>query len=67
MTPTTNTTVVSVTVTAGGSAYTSVPTVGFSGGGGSGVAGTAVLTGTAVTRMIITNVGTGYTSTPTIV
>ena len=33
----------SVTITAGGSSYTSVPTVTFSGGGGTGANGTAVL------------------------
>jgi hypothetical protein len=57
---------VSATVTVGGSAYTSEPTVTFSGGGGSGVAVTVVLTLVVVTSIIITNVGTGYTSTPTI-
>jgi autotransporter-associated beta strand protein len=37
----------------------------FSGGGGSGAAATAVLTGGVVTAINITNGGTGYTSPPT--
>jgi fibronectin-binding autotransporter adhesin len=55
-----------VTVTSGGSAYTSAPTVAFSGGGGSGAAGTAVLTSGAVSSVTITSFGTGYTSVPTV-
>ena len=50
----------------GGSSYSSVPTVAFSGGGGSGAAGTAVLTSNAVTSITITNIGSGYTTVPTI-
>lgn len=53
-------------VYAGGSGYTSAPTVAFSGGGGSGAAATAVLTNGRVTGLTITNGGTGYTSAPTI-
>lgn len=58
--------VTSVTVTNGGSGYTSVPTVSFSGGGGSGVAGVAILNGGVVIGVLITNNGTGYTSAPTV-
>lgn len=54
------------TVTAGGTGYTSAPAVGFTGGGGSGAAATAVLTGDAVTSFTITNAGSGYTSAPTV-
>ena len=50
----------------GGSSYSSVPTVAFSGGGGSGAAGTAVLTSQVVTSITITNIGSGYTTIPTI-
>ena len=50
----------------GGSSYSSVPTVAFSGGGGSGAAGTAVLTSQVVTSITITNIGSGYTTVPTI-
>ena len=56
----------SVTITTGGSGYTSAPTVTFSGGGGSVAAGTAVLTSGAVTSVTLTNAGTGYTSAPTV-
>jgi len=61
-----------------GSGYTSAPTVTFSGGGGSGAAGTAIfgtrqqyVAGTlttiaCVTGITITNGGTGYTTLPTI-
>lgn len=51
---------------AGGTGYTTPPTVAFTGGGGTGAAGTAVITGDAVTGITITNPGTGYTSPPTI-
>jgi len=60
------TTVAAVVVTAGGSGYVSAPTVGFTGGGGSGAAATAWVSGGAVVGVVITNPGTGYTSAPTI-
>lgn len=61
-----------------GSGYTSAPTVTFSGGGGTGAAGTALLTTyeeidrstgsvttvTRVTGVTITNAGSGYTTAP---
>ena len=56
----------SVTITAGGASYTSVPTVTFSGGGGSGATGTAVVSSNAVASITITNKGTGYSSAPTV-
>lgn len=56
----------SVTVTAGGSGYTSAPTVSFSGGGGTGAAATASISGGAVTAVTVTAKGTGYTSAPTV-
>lgn len=55
-----------ITVTAGGSGYTSAPTVSFSGGGGSGAAATASISGGAVSVITITNRGTGYTSAPAV-
>ena len=55
-----------VNITAGGSSYSSVPTVAFSGGGGTGAAGTAVVASNAVTSITMTNTGTGYTSVPTV-
>ena len=51
-----------------GTGYTSVPTVGFSGGGGSGATATAyvdLLTG-QLTSVMVTNGGSGYTSSPTV-
>lgn len=56
----------SVTVTAAGTGYTSTPAVSFSGGGGSGAVGTAVLTSGAVTSVTITSAGSGYTSAPVV-
>ncbi len=57
---------ISASVTAGGSGYTSAPTVTLSGGGGSGAAATATVSGGAVTGVTITSQGTGYTSAPTV-
>ncbi len=54
----------SVAVTAGGSGYTSAPTVAFTSVRGSGAAGTAVLTNGVVTSVIITDPGSGYVSAP---
>jgi hypothetical protein len=54
-----------VTITAGGSGYTSA-TVSASGGGGTGFAATATVASGSVTAITITNRGTGYTSAPTL-
>jgi hypothetical protein len=59
---------VSIAVTAGGSGYTSAPTVSFTGGGGTGAAATAVIdpqTGKVI-AVIVTNNGSGYTSAPAV-
>lgn len=56
----------SVSVSVGGSGYTSAPSVTFVGGGGSGAVATATISGGVVTSINITNGGTGYTTTPTI-
>jgi hypothetical protein len=64
----------SITVTNGGSGYTSAPTVTISGGGGSGATATAVITAGAVTQINLDRDATGvtffnngkYTSAPTI-
>ncbi len=56
----------SVTIDDGGSGYGTAPTIGFSGGGGTNAAGTAVLTDGAVTAINMTNYGYGYTSAPTV-
>ena len=46
--------------------FTSAPTVTFSGGGGAGAAGLAVLSGPQVDSIVITSAGSGYSSAPTI-
>ena len=51
---------------AGGSDYTSAPTVVFTGGGGTGASATAEVQHGSVTSMTMTSGGSGYTSTPTI-
>lgn len=56
----------SITVTTGGSLYTTVPTVTISGGGGSGATAVANLSSGSVSGITITNPGSGYTSAPTI-
>ena len=59
--------VASITVTDGGSSYTSAPQVTISGGGGSGATGTATISGGEVTAISVDTAGTGYLSPPTIV
>ncbi len=54
-----------VTITAGGTGYSSSFAVTFTGGGGAGAAATATASGGIVTSVVITNPGTGYTSAPT--
>lgn len=59
--------VASVAVSAGGSGYSSAPTVTFTGGGGgTGAAATAIVDAGVVVGVVITNPGTGYTSAPTV-
>jgi len=59
--------VASATVSAGGSSYSSVPTVTFAAPGtGVTATGTAVLSGAAVASITITNPGNGYSSAPAI-
>lgn len=56
----------SISVTAGGTGYTSAPLVSISGGGGLGATATATISGGAVTGFTITNPGVGYISLPTV-
>lgn len=56
----------SVTVVSGGSGYTTVPAVSFTGGAGTGAAAVAVVTGGVVTSITMTAGGTGYTTAPTV-
>ena len=55
-----------ITVTSGGSGYTSAPTVTISGGGGSGATATAALDGDAVDTITVITGGEDYTAAPTI-
>ena len=57
--------VAGVSISAYGSNYTSIPAVSFSGGGGSGAAGTAILA-LGVSGYTSLVGGSGYTSTPTV-
>lgn len=57
----------SITLTAAGSGYTNgTYSLSFTGGGGTGAAGTYTVAGNVVTSLSLTSVGSGYTSTPTI-
>ena len=55
----------SVTVTNGGGFYDRVPTVSFSGGGGSGASATAVMDGRIKSATVLSG-GSGYSSAPTV-
>jgi len=55
-----------VDVTAGGTGYTDGAVVTFTGGGGTGAAGTAQVTGGVITGVTITSPGSGYTTSPTV-
>ena len=59
--------VTSVSVTSGGSGYTSAPAVSFSGGSCGAVAGTATVSGGVVTAVNLTNQGLGCLTAPTVV
>lgn len=59
--------VTAIQVAAGGSGYTSAPAVTITGGGGSGLAASAVVgAGGAITAINIDAAGTGYTSAPSV-
>lgn len=55
-----------ISLTSGGTGYTTAPTVALTGGGGTGAAATATVSGGVVTGFTITNPGSGYTSAPTV-
>jgi len=55
-----------ITNLSGGSGYTSVPSVTFTGGGGTGATATATVTAGVVTAITIDTVGSGYTTAPTV-
>ncbi|HBS6214476.1 TPA: hypothetical protein MAL84_004382 [Klebsiella pneumoniae] len=56
----------SIAVTAGGSGYTTAPTVTISGGGGTGALATATISGGSVTKISVLYKGFGYTTAPTV-
>jgi hypothetical protein len=56
----------SITITDGGSNYSSAPTITITGGGGSSATATATLTSGKVSSISITAGGSGYTSVPTV-
>ena len=56
----------SITITDGGSNYSSAPTVTITGGGGSSATATATLTSGKVSSISITAGGSGYSSVPTV-
>lgn len=59
--------VTTIAVTAGGTGYTTAPTVTISGGGGSGATATATVSGGGVvTGVTVTDGGYGYTTAPTV-
>jgi hypothetical protein len=58
--------VTSLSITSGGSGYTSAPTVTITGGGGSGAVATALISFGAVTGFNLVDPGSGYTPTPTV-
>lgn len=55
-----------VNVGNGGAGYASVPGVTFTGGGGTGAAATAIVSGGVVTQVTMTSPGSGYTSAPVV-
>jgi hypothetical protein len=55
-----------VNLTTGGSGYTSVPSVNFTGGAGTGATAVAVLQNGSVTKVIITDGGDNFTSIPSV-
>ena len=57
---------ISITVTNGGSNYTSAPSVSITGGGGTGAEATASIANGAVTAITLTNNGYNFTSAPTV-
>jgi hypothetical protein len=55
-----------VNMTSGGLGYTSVPSITYSGGGGSGIVSSAVMSNTSVQKVVILDSGDNYTSVPTV-
>ena len=62
----TESTISAITVTAGGSGYTSAPTVAISADAGSSATATATISGGAVTAISVTGAGSGYNNGATV-
>jgi formylglycine-generating enzyme required for sulfatase activity len=58
--------VTAITVTSGGSGYTSEPWVTLTGGGGSGGTAKAILSGDKIGMIVILTAGSGYATIPTV-
>lgn len=58
--------VTGITVTSGGSGYTSEPAVTITGGGGSGATAKAILSGDKVEVVVVLTAGSWYTGSPTV-
>jgi len=56
----------SVTLSTGGTGYSSTPTITFTGGAGAGASASATILNGVVTSVIMTSQGHGYTSAPTV-
>lgn len=59
--------VIRITVTNGGTGYTSAPAISFSGGAGTGATATAEVQSGIVVAIRMTDCGSGFTSVPTVV
>ena len=59
--------VTGITVTSGGSGYTSEPAVTLTGGGGSGAAAKTILSGDKVAVVVVLMAGSGYSTAPMVV
>lgn len=55
-----------VTVTTGGSGYTSIPSISFVGGGGAGATAYGIISGGQLKGITLSNCGYGYTSSPSV-
>jgi len=58
--------VTGITITAGGTGYTSAPTITITGGGGTGATATATVTSGAVTAVSVSSGGTNYGVAPSV-
>ena len=58
--------VISITITDGGSGYTRDPVLLITGGGGTGATATGTRLGGVINSVTVTNGGSGYTSVPTV-